>query len=167
MVSKTCDLNSGEAQNLLGQIIKRFDQLFRKFIKNTARTEECQANVVVDKLKIELALEKTQANLCDFYKCESILCKVQVTSTRARELKTILKMVSIVDNKAHWTSFYLKRTRVVFLKIMNVAEELERVYTSLGATSLILPEDVRRYVGKIQAILIFLVREEKEYCEPD
>lgn len=61
--------------------------------------------------------------------------------------------------------FYLKRGDDMFLKVMHVAEELERSCTNLSATSLSLPYDVRRYVSRIPAELFPLLREEKEDCE--
>lgn len=87
--------------------------------------ESAKRATEVAKLKSKLSFNKDKASFCDQLKCGVKLHKDELFQTQAHERKMMLKMETMVDGEVHWPNFYLKCDKDLFLKVMNIFEELE------------------------------------------
>lgn len=78
----------------------------------------------------------------------------------------MMNMIALVDSEAHWTRFYIKQSEGVFIKVMNVFQELEGLGMIPSLSLAQLKEEISKKVRKIQTWLLPLVMEKTENYDP-
>lgn len=65
-------------------------------------------------------------------------------------------MVALVDNESHWTNFFMKQAKGIFLKVMSSIEEIENYITNRASQ---MDKNIYRKLVRIQAEILPMMDE--------